>query len=85
LNLHGKRGNIMAEDFDNSVEEPRHPLVRILHIDKEWQVFYWNISNSGKMVTPLSLPKAIEKLNTIEFDLIISEPLNLGILKEERR
>jgi hypothetical protein len=75
----------MAEDFNNLFKETRHPLIRILHIDKEWQVFYWNISNSGKMVTPLSLPKAIDKLNTIEFDLIISEPHNLGVLKEERR
>lgn len=74
----------MANFINTSIEISSDHLFKVLHIDKDYQAFYWIINNSGKIVSALSEPQAIALLETIEFDLIFSEPQNLAIVKEER-
>lgn len=57
-----------------------HPIM-ILHIDKDYQAFYWILRDPGKIISQVTILQAIQLLKTFEFDLIISEPQNLAILK----
>ena len=57
-----------------------HPIM-ILHIDKDYQAFYWILRDPGKIISQVTIPQAMQLLKTFEFDLIVSEPQNLAILK----
>ncbi|MBI5604863.1 MAG: hypothetical protein HY879_16110 [Deltaproteobacteria bacterium] len=57
-----------------------HPIM-ILHIDKDYQAFYWILRDPGKIISQITIPQAMQLLKTFEFDLIVSEPQNLAILK----
>ncbi len=60
-------------------------LIKILHIDSNWQVIYILIRNGALVKTTVSMETAILLLKNQEFDLILSEPQNIAILakKEE--
>jgi hypothetical protein len=58
-------------------------LIKILHIDPDYQITYFIFRPRGSIRTPVSLRKAIELLKKEDFDLIISEPDNKAIMKEQ--
>jgi len=62
---------------------PSSNFVRILYIDQAYQVRYWIIRNGSKIISEVSLAQAIELLNSVEFDLILSEPHNLAVMKKK--
>jgi hypothetical protein len=58
---------------------------KILHIDPDFKITYF-IRHPGVLIHSfVSLDDAIQLLKTEEFDLILSEPHNKAILKEEPR
>jgi hypothetical protein len=56
-------------------------FIKILHIDPGWKVTYLIIRKGILMKTFLSLEATLSMLKTDPFDLILSEPQNLAILK----
>ncbi|MBA4393916.1 MAG: hypothetical protein C0407_10220 [Desulfobacca sp.] len=70
----------MVKRLKEIQEKSTKRLVKILHINQDYQVFYCLIRNGAKIISEISLSKAIEFLNTSEFDLVLSEPQNLAIL-----
>jgi hypothetical protein len=58
-------------------------LIKILHIDSDYQVTYLIYRPGSSIQTSVSLQTAIELLKTEEFDLILSEPHNKAILKKQ--
>jgi len=62
---------------------PSSNFVRILYIDQDYQVRYWIIRNGSKIISEVTLAQAIELLNSVEFDLILSEPHNLAVMKKK--
>ena len=56
-------------------------IIKILHIDPAWKITYLIIRKGIVMKTLLSLEAALSMLRTDPFDLILSEPQNLAILK----
>jgi hypothetical protein len=56
------------------------PLL-ILHVDQNYQITYWIIRDEVNYFSPVTIPQAIQLLKNIEFDLIISDPQNIAILK----
>ncbi|OGP51048.1 MAG: hypothetical protein A2Y79_00420 [Deltaproteobacteria bacterium RBG_13_43_22] len=58
-----------------------HLPVIILHIDSDYKITYWIIRDGVKVVSPVTIPQTIQLLNTFEFDLIVSEPQKMAILK----
>jgi hypothetical protein len=57
--------------------------VLILYIDKEYNITYWIVGGEMKIVSPVTLSQAIQLLKNIEFDLIVSDPLHIAILRAE--
>lgn len=55
--------------------------VLILYLDRDYQVTYWIIRDDVKMFSQVTIPQAIQLLKNFEFDLIISDPQNIAILK----
>jgi hypothetical protein len=55
--------------------------VIILYIDKQYQVTYWIIQNRVKIFSQITIPQAIQLLKSLEFDLIVSDPQHIAILK----
>ena len=55
--------------------------VLILYLDQDYQVTYWIIRDEVKLFSPVTIPQAIQLLKNFEFDLIISDPQNIAILK----
>lgn len=53
----------------------------IFHLDQEYQVTYWVIQEDVKISSQVTIPQAIQLLKNIEFDLIISDPQKIAILK----
>jgi hypothetical protein len=62
-------------------EEQMKNIIKILHIDSGWKVTYLIIRKGILMKTFLSLEATLSMLKTDPFDLILSEPQNLAILK----
>jgi hypothetical protein len=60
-------------------------LIKILHIDSNWQVIYFLIREGATVKTVVSLETAIMLLKNQEFDLIISEPHNVAILDHQKK
>ncbi len=55
--------------------------VLILYLDRDYQVTYWIIRDDVKISSQVTIPQAIQLLKNFEFDLIISDPQNIAILK----
>lgn len=55
--------------------------VLILHVDHDYQVTYWIIQGDVKISSPVTIPQTIQLLNNFEFDLIVSDPQKIAILK----
>ena len=59
-------------------------LVKILHIDPDYQINYFIFRSRLSIRTSVPLQTAIELLKTVDFDLILSEPHDKAILKEQQ-
>jgi hypothetical protein len=53
----------------------------IFHLDQDYQVTYWIIQEDVKISSQVTMLQAIQLLKNIEFDLIISDPQKIAILK----
>ena len=58
-------------------------LIKILHIDPDYQITYFIYRDRSSIRTSVSMETAIELLKKEDFDLIISEPHNKAILKNK--
>ena len=58
-------------------------LIKILHIDPDYRITYFLLRSALSIRTSVSMEKAIELLNKEDFDLIVSEPHNRVIMKEQ--
>jgi hypothetical protein len=56
-------------------------MVKILHIDRDWKITYLIIRKGILMKSYLSLESTLAMVKKDLFDLILSEPQNLAILK----
>jgi hypothetical protein len=74
----------MGERLKKIRETSSKRLVKILHINREYKVFYCLIRDGAKIITEVSLAKAIEFLKTSEFDLVLFEPKNMAILTPQQ-
>jgi uncharacterized protein (DUF2344 family) len=75
---------MMVKRIKEMGEKSTKRLVKILHIDKNYQVFYFLIRNGARIISEVSLVKAIEFLKTSHFDLVLFEPKNLAILNPQQ-
>lgn len=57
--------------------------LRILYIDPNYQITYFILRSPFSVRTSVPLQEAIELLEKEDFDLIISEPHNRVIVKEQ--
>lgn len=55
--------------------------VLIFYLDRDFQVTYWIIRDEVKIFSQVTIPQAIQLLNNFTFDLIVSDPQNMAILK----
>jgi hypothetical protein len=53
----------------------------IFYLDQDYQVTYWVIQEDIKISSQVTIPQAIQLLKNFEFDLIISDPQKIAILK----
>ena len=74
----------MVKCFKEIAGKSTKRLVKILHIDKDYQAFYFLIRNGARIISEVSLAKAIEFLKTSHFDLVLFEPKNLAILNPQQ-
>ena len=58
-------------------------LTKILHIDPDYRITYFIFRSRLNIRSTVPLQTAIELLKTENFDLIVSEPHNKAILKEQ--
>jgi hypothetical protein len=58
-------------------------LIKILHIDPDYRVTYFIFRSRLSIRTSVPLQSAIALLKKEDFDLIVSEPQNKAILKEQ--
>jgi hypothetical protein len=58
-------------------------LIKILHIDPDYRITYFILRSRLTIRTSVPLQSAIELLKKEDFDLIVSEPHNKAILKEQ--
>ena len=58
--------------------------VKIMHIDSDYRAHYIIIQERSFIHSTASLEAAVALLKSEEFDLILSEPQNIAILKKER-
>jgi hypothetical protein len=56
-------------------------IVKILHIDRNWKITYLVIRKGILMKSRVSLETTLSMVKKDLFDLILSEPQNLAILK----
>ncbi|MCU0578958.1 MAG: hypothetical protein MUF69_05355 [Desulfobacterota bacterium] len=61
--------------------EKMKKIVKILHIDRNWKITYLIIRKGILMKSYLSLESTLSMVKKDFFDLILSEPQNLAILK----
>ena len=59
-------------------------LIKILHIDPDYQITYLIYRHRSSIRTSVSLQTAIALLKKEDFDLIVSEPHNQAILKKKK-
>jgi len=60
-------------------------LIKILHIDPDYQITYLIYRHRSSIRTSVPLQTAIDLLKKEDFDLIVSEPHNKAILKKQPR
>jgi len=60
-------------------------LIKILHIDPDYQITYLIFRHRSTIRTSVPLETAIKLLKKEDFDLIVSEPHNKAILKKQPR
>ena len=53
----------------------------IFYLDQNYQVTCWIIQGGAKQSSQITIPQAIQLLKNFEFDLIISDPQKIAILK----
>lgn len=53
----------------------------IFYLDQDYQVTCWIIQGGAKLSSQVTIPQAIQLLKSCEFDLIISDPQKIAILK----
>jgi hypothetical protein len=53
----------------------------IFYLDQDYQATYWLVQENVKISKQVTIPQAIQLLKDCEFDLIISDPQKLAILK----
>jgi hypothetical protein len=53
----------------------------IFYLDQDYQVTYWMIQEDVKISWQVTIPQAIQLLKNCKFDLIISDPQKIAILK----
>jgi hypothetical protein len=58
--------------------------IKILHIDGQYESFYVIIQEGIIIRSQVHLKEIVNLLKTEEFDLILSEPQNIAILKDSR-
>ncbi len=58
-------------------------IIRILYIDPDYQITYFILRSPLSIRTSVPLQEAIELLKKEDFDLIVSEPHNRVIMKEQ--
>lgn len=58
-------------------------FIKILHIDPDYQITYFILRSPKSIRTSVPLQEAIELLKKEDFDLIVSEPHNRVIMKEQ--
>jgi hypothetical protein len=58
-------------------------LIKILHIDPDYRITYFIFRSRLNIRSSVPLQTAIELLKNEDFDLIVSEPHNKAILKEQ--
>jgi hypothetical protein len=58
-------------------------LIKILHIDPDYQITYLIYRHRSSIRTSVPLETANKLLKKEDFDLIVSEPHNKAILKKE--
>ena len=58
-------------------------MIKIMHIDPEYRATYFIYRPGSSIRTSVPLPAAIALLKKEDFDLIISEPHNKAILKQQ--
>jgi hypothetical protein len=73
----------MVTQYERFLKGRPKRQVEILYIDQDYQIFYWLIQDGSRIISKVSLPGAIEFLNSNEFDLILSEPQNLAVIKNQ--
>jgi hypothetical protein len=56
-------------------------IVKILHIDRNWKITYVIIRKGILMKSRISLKSTLAMVKKDFFDLILSEPQNLALLK----
>ena len=56
--------------------------IKILHIDDLYRGFYMIIQEGTTIRSEVPLKEIINLLKTVEFDLILSEPHNMAILRK---
>ena len=54
--------------------------IKILHIDRDYNVTYFVSLTGASIKSPISIQQAVDLLKTERFDLILSEPHNRAIL-----
>ena len=59
-------------------------MVRILHIDSHYEIFYILIEEGALIQSTISIECAISMLKTDWFDLVLSEPQHLAILAPDQ-
>ena len=58
--------------------------IKILHIDSQYEATYFVCRSGSSIQFALNLQEAINLLNTIDLDLILSEPHNRAILNHSQ-
>jgi len=59
-------------------------LLKILHIDKKWKIYYILVWEGTLVENVIPIKSAVTLLEKQKFDLILSEPHNIAIFDSER-
>jgi len=57
--------------------------IKILHVDPDFKVTYFIYRKGSSIHSSVPFKKAIDLLKKVDFDLILSEPLNKAILNNQ--
>ena len=57
--------------------------IKILHIDPDFNITYFIFRSGASIQSSVPIQQAVQLLKTEEFDLILSEPHNKAIMKNQ--